>query len=174
MMRLFQVLGELCQFRGNIACNTSADASGVERKWIEPYSPQAVTDGSDRQFVEQNAIRVSVRELGVILAHQGEVGEEFDAEADVNNDQERRPVVGQSFGVTLGLVAGCEHGLIPARSLADGSAAARTDADGCGLIAALLGFENKAAALTEVDPAGTGGAVSVVEVDGSFEDVGVL
>jgi hypothetical protein len=39
---------------------------------------------------------------------------------------------------------------------------------------ALFGFEDKAAAFVEVDEAGGGLAVAVVEEDGAFEDVGVV
>jgi hypothetical protein len=40
-------------------------------------------------------------------------------------------------------------------------------------IAALLGFEDKTAALVEIDASGAGGAVGVGERDGALEGVGV-
>jgi hypothetical protein len=40
--------------------------------------------------------------------------------------------------------------------------------------AALFGFEDEAAAFIEIDAAGAGSAVAVVEVNGAFKDVGVL
>jgi hypothetical protein len=41
-------------------------------------------------------------------------------------------------------------------------------------VAPLLGFQNEAAPFVEVDPAGAGKAVAVLEGDGALEDVGIV
>ncbi len=78
------------------------------------------------------------------------------------------------------------NGLGPTRCAATGGAAGNACSGGlaedvqivfalvgCGPVglAALLGFEDKAAALVAVDPAETGGAVAIVLKDAAFEDV---
>jgi len=71
---------------------------------------------------------------------------------------------GEGFGVLLGLVAGAEHGFVPAGGAADAGAAAAggfEEGGGVGDRAALLSFEDKASALIEIDEAGAGKAVGV-------------
>ena len=126
------------------------------------------------------------------LAGEGEVGVELDGVAYVDGDEEGRPALsgGEGLGVTLGLGAGGEHGLVPARSVADGGTAAgaaggegyfggRSSAVGVDRrvqrpgIAALFGFEDEAVTTVEVDVVGSGGSVEIAEVDDLVEDVGV-
>jgi hypothetical protein len=175
-MREFEVAGEFGELGGDFAGDAGADAGGVERKGVEPDGAEAVLDFGAGEIGEEYAVVVTVRELGVIFSRQGEIGVEFNTVADVDNDEERRPtfVERNCFGVGLGLIAGGEHGFVPAGCGADGCAAAGTDGHGGGgLVAALFGFEHETAALVEVDASGAGGAVAVVELDGAFEDVGV-
>ena len=102
--------------------------------------------------------------------------------ADVHNQQKRRAPLGdwQGAGVLLGLAAGAQHGVIPGNRTAAGHALARRRR-GAGFayerdrrrIRALLGLQHEALAPVEVDAAGTGGAIAVVESHGAFEDIGI-
>lgn len=174
----FQVFGEGGELSGDFAGDAGTEAGGIEGGRVEPNCAEAVANGGRGEFVEENSVGVFVWELGVVFAREGEVGVEFQAVADVDDDEEGRPAVSDGFGVELGLVAGGEHRFIPARCFADGCAT--TSAGGCGdswsgwAGAALLGFQNEATAFIEVDAAGAGGSVSVVEVDGAFKYVGVV
>src|SRR5690606_32851588 len=111
----------------------------------------------------------------------GELAPEFDAVADVDNEEKRRAslVGGQVTGVTLGLAAGLAHDLVVsvraanAVALALGAASlAEAFAEGDALLAfdALFGFTDETAALVEIDV--TGGA-ALGHLDGALEDVGV-
>ena len=100
--------------------------------------------------------------MGVVLAGAGEVGEELDHVADVDGDEEGRVLVGERAGVGLGLAAGADHGVVPARG-AHGRRGGRRGGEERELrrrrgMRAALGFEDEAAALVEVDAAGGAGA----------------
>jgi hypothetical protein len=93
-----------------------------------------------------------IGERDVGLACAGEIGEELDGIADIHDDEEGRPAVGdgEGLGVLLGLIAGAEHGLVPACGSADGGSATVGGFEkerGLGRFAALLGLQDEAAAL---------------------------
>ena len=120
-----------------------------------------------------------IGEGDVGLAGAGEVGEEFDGVADIDDDEEGRPALrgGERFGVLLGLIAGTEHGLIPAGGSANGGSAAVRHFEEqrwFGSFAALLGFEDEAAAFVEIDETSAGEAGRVTERYGALEDVVIL
>jgi hypothetical protein len=115
-----------------------------------------------------------VGEGEVGLALLGEVGVEFEAVADIDDEDEggRILVGGEGADVAFGLAAGLEHGVVPGGGAAGDAGAAvflegrggrrrSPGAGGGGLaVGALLGFEDEAGAFVEVDAAG-GGAVAV-------------
>ena len=107
-------------------------------------------------------MRARIGERDVGGAGAGELGVELDVASHVGDNEEGRPALGGGEGarVLLGLAVGAEHGVAP--DLA---------AEG---LAGLLGFENEAAALIEVDEAAAVGAVGVMEDDLAFKDVGVV
>ncbi len=66
------------------------------------------------------AIAGAVGELGVALPLAGKVGIGLDHMADIDDDQEGRPAIGarHGAGITVGLIAGAQHGVIPASAAA--------------------------------------------------------
>lgn len=77
----------------------------------------------------------------------------------------------------LGLVAGTEHGLIPAGGSANGRSAAVREFEErrCfGNCTALFGFQDEAATFVEIDEASAGEASRVTEGYGALEDVLIL
>src|SRR5690606_30883249 len=119
----------------------------------------------------------------VRLALPREVGVEVEAVADVDDEDEGRPAVafGQGAGVAEGLLAGALHGKIPEAGAAPGRAGLTPDREaerrllgGARVVAALLGLQHEGAFSVEVDEAGRGLALAVVERDGALERVGVL
>jgi hypothetical protein len=105
--------------------------------------------------------------------------------ADVDHDEEWRAgfFAGEGAGVLFGLATGAEEDVVPGGGAAravTAEAAFFALAGGVGkelffvlLLDALLGFEDEAAALVEVDAAEGLGAVRVDEHDAAFEDVGI-
>ena len=130
------------------------------------------------------APRIGERDVGA--AGAGELGVELDAVADIDDEQQRRAAFagGQGAGVLLGLAAGASmassHAALPRwavpffAALAFGLVALGERLGGFAFLDALLGFEDEAAALVEVDAAGAGGAVAVMKGDAALEDVGVV
>jgi hypothetical protein len=124
-------------------------------------------------------MRERVRKGNVGLASAGKVREQFDGVADVHDDEEWRPSVGygESFGILLGLVAGAEHSFVPAWRSADaGTTAAGSFKEEArfGRFAALLGFQDEAAALVRIDEASAGRAAGMPESYWPFEYIVVL
>ncbi len=107
--------------------------------------------------------------------------------ANVGDHQKRRPAVflGQRLGVAFRLPARALHGQVPAGGAYPSRArlgaarvflAEQRGLRGIGFwllafLDALLGLANETAALIEVDEAGAGAAVRVLERDGFVEDV---
>ena len=106
--------------------------------------------------------------------------------AHVGHGDEGRAALGRGQGpdVALGLAFGAHHGAFPTCRVAGRRAPfalraahllrLRQGLGGVVLVRALFGLEDEAPALVQVDVAGGGGAVAVVEDDASLEDVGVL
>ena len=76
----------------------------------------------------------------------------------------------------LGLIAGTEHSLVPAGGPTDcgPTPPGHLEKGGFGRSAALLGFEDEAAALVKIDEPGAGEACRVMEGNGAFKYVVVL
>ncbi len=120
----------------------------------------------------------------------GEIGEEFEGVADIDEDDEGwgRLGGGEIAGVALGLRAGFEHGA--AVEIGAGRAGpiggGKIEGElafgggrgglvfGAGVDRGLFRFEDETAAAVEVDLADGDAAIGVVERDGAFEDVGVF
>ena len=188
-MRFLKVAGEQSEFGRYLAGDFRGVARRIEGVRIEPESAEALADDWVGEIVEEDAIAAGVREGKIGLAGQREVGEELDGVADIDGDQEGRPAfrAGKSLGVTLSLVVGVEHGLVPTVGAADSGATALSGGRrrwGCegevsawrqGLngrcVAALLGFQDEVTAAVEVDTAWRCRAVEVMESDRLFEDV---
>ncbi len=158
---LFERSGEIGEERGDLAGDTGRDAAGVERERVEPDGAQAVSDGLVFELLKQDAVGERVGERDVGFAGAGKVGEDLDGVADVHDDQEGRPAIGggERLCVLLGLIAGAEHGKVPARGSANGGPAAMRrfeEQRGLGSLAALLGLKDETAALVEIDAAGAG------------------
>ena len=176
---LFEGSGEGGEVAGDVAGDAGGDAAGVEREGVEPDGAEAVANELEREVFEADAVGEGIGEGDVGLAGAGEIGEEFDGIADVDDDEEGGPALvgGERFGVLLGLIAGTEHGLIPAGGIASGGSATVRDFEEEGWFgsrAALFGFEDEAAAFVEIDETGAGEAGRVTEGYGALEDVVIL
>ncbi len=174
--------------RAAISRVTFADwRAGSSVGGVVPDRAQALADVLVAQIVEIDAEAVAVRELRVVLALAGEVGIDLDAVADVADEHERRPAVdaGSALGVVLRLLPGVHHQLVPDAVGAALAARVGVRHEQVGLagelqlllavlLAALLGFDDEGAALVEVDAAGAGRAVRILELDAALEGVDVL
>lgn len=157
---------------------------------IEPHRPQTLAHFGLRQVGEANAKRLRVGELDVGFARAAELAVELDRVADVDHHQKGRPAFGsgERAGVTIGLAASADHGVVPATGAAHGGAApfrflllvGRRLQDKrfgfCGRlrVAPLLGFEHERTTTIQVDAADRRVAVLFLEVDVALEDVGVV
>ena len=182
----FQRSGEAAEAPRDIAGDAGAAARGVERLRIGPREAEGLAHVGVRQPGEQDAVALRVGERDVGAAGAGELGVELDAVADIHDDEQRRAALagGQRAGVLLGLPTGLEHGFIPRRAAALGGAFLRglglrfggvgEHFGGLAFLDPLLGFQDVAAALVEVDAPGARGAVRVIEGDAALEDVSVV
>jgi len=185
---LFEAAGDRGEQIGNVAGDAGGAGGGIEDLGIGPDGAQTVAHTLVAQVLKHDPVARPVGELGVCLSGTGEIGIDLDAIADVGDEQKRRPAMidGERLGVAFGLTLGLHHRLGPSRRAAPGGATG--DAGFGGLaedveivialigrrtvrLAALLGFEDEAAALVAVDPAEAGGAVAIVLKDAAFEDV---
>jgi hypothetical protein len=160
----------------SVTGDAGGDAAGIEGQRVEPDGAEAIANGLKFELVEGDAVGEGVGKRNVGFAGAGKVGEELDGMADVDDDEEGRPAFGggKGFRVLLGLVAGAEHGFVPAGSAANTGASSMRQFEeeaGLGRGAALLGFEDEATFLIEIDAAGAGEAGRVAEGNGVFEDV---
>ncbi len=180
-----QRLGEAAEFPGDLAGDAGGAAGGIERERIGPDEPEGLADVGLGEVGEEDAVRGRVREVDVGAAGAGEFRVELDGVADIDDEEEGRPAFArrEGTGVLLGLAVGLEHGVIPRGGAADGGPFLRALGFGLGdggerpgvllLLDALLGLEDEAAALVEIDAAGAGGAVLMMKGDAALEDVGV-
>ena len=86
--------------------------AGIERAGIAPDRDQPVADFRPPQSGQQDAEAVGIGKLRVVLSSAGEVGIGLDAVADIDYNQEGRPI-GQRLGILLGLAAGPQHRGVP-------------------------------------------------------------
>ena len=157
---LLKRAGEVGEMPGDVAGNTCGDAAGIERKRIEPDGSQAIADGRLLDFIERDAVGKGIGKGNVGLAHAGKIGKDLDGVANIDNDEEGGPAFGggEGLGVLLRLVTSAEHSFVPASSAADGgpATAGHFEKEGrLGRGATLLGFQDEASVLVEVDEAGT-------------------
>ncbi len=175
--------------RSQSSSTMGTNCSGVSRRLSSrrvkpPFSSRPT---SSANIVKSARIRKAAAACGgewrVGAAGAGEFGIDFDRVADIHDQQERRAAFGgwQGAGVLFGLAAGAQHGVIP------GDRTAVPHPFACRLgglqptvysrnpwrISALLGFQYETLAPIEVDAAGAGGAVAVLEGHGAFEDIGI-
>ena len=137
------------------------------------------------QVFKVDAKGLAVRELGVVLSLSGKIGVDLDAMADIADEDEGRPAMRrrQRAGVFFRLALGVEHQHVPGAIGAASAARVFRDVGGeqvvltgdllAALQAALLGLENKAVLLVEVDPPVRVAFVPVLP-DGAFEDIVVV
>ena len=145
----------------NCAGGLDGAAGGIERVRIIPDGAEHGLHFGLCQIIEVDAEGLAVRELGVVAALAGEIGVEFEAVADIADDDEGRPLMigRQVAGIVFRLLAGVVHQHVPG---AGGFAAALVFhlrheiilvwkfaalAPGAGL----LRFQHEGAALVEVD-----------------------
>ena len=164
----------------------AADPGRVKAVRVGPDRVQALTDFGVVQVGKADAVAVAIGELGVELTLAREVGIDLARMAHVHDQQEGRPAIGagNEMGITVSLVAGAQHGVVPlARASLPMSGAEFGGFVGQegklvrgGLTAfagALLGLHDKVLGAVEVDKA-LGLSVGVEEGDGAFKAVVVI
>lgn len=186
MAGALQQLGEAAELLGDLAGDAGGAAGGIERERIGPDELEGFADDGLREVGEEDAVGGRVREVDVGAAGAGEFRVELDGVADIDDEEEGRPAFArrEGAGVLLSLAVGLEHGVIPRGGAADGGPFLRALFFGLRhrgerggfllLLDALLGLEDEAAALVEIDAAGAGGAVLMMKGDAALEDVGVV
>ena len=118
------------------------------------------------QVLQSDPVAVAIGKLGVALALAGKVGVNLNHMAHVHNQQEGRPAILTRYGagVSDGLIAGAEHGVIPSRTSAlpmalalggghisqEGQLRLRVGLGACG---ALLGLHHEMPGAVQVDEA---------------------
>ena len=173
---------------GELARDGGLAAGRVERLGVGPGEAKPLADLGPTQVIERDAVGPVVGERDVALG-VAEVCVEVEAVADVAGDDERRDGLGvgvvgargrevEVAGVALGLaLGGCERPVPGGRAALAVACRARLPlALGPGRVLgvdALLGFQDEAAALVEVDAPGAG-VGGVLEVDGPLEHVAVM
>ena len=169
---------QLGQQPGDAARHLGALQSRVERLRIGPNGTQLPARVGPPQVGEIEAEAFAIGELRVVLAGAGEVGIEVEAEADVADDQERRPALLRRdiAGIALGLPLDLLHVSRPFRRVADVKPALVVviQLERRGLDPgrrALLGFQHEAAALIEVDALAARAAVVAVMPDRALQAV---
>ena len=98
----FQRAGEFCEVTGDLAGDGGTDFRGVERE-IGPNPVEALANAFLREVGEADteATRVGERQVG--FSGLGEVGEDFDAVADIDNEEKGRAgfVGGERTGIAF-------------------------------------------------------------------------
>ena len=182
----FEGFGDGGEAFGDGAGDAGGAAGGVEGAGVGPEGAEEGLGFGFAEVFEVDAEGLAIGELDVVAALAGEVGEDFDDVADVEDEDEGGPTVvgGEGAGVGFGLAAGVLHEDVPGAAGAAAAAAGgfgggdEGELFGEGFVAAglagLLGFEDEGVAFVKVDAAGGGGAVGLFEVDAAFEDVVVV
>ena len=107
---------QLGQVGCHLAGDLGADAGRIEAVRIVPDGLQAGAGRLVAQVVQRDAVAVAVRKLRIALPLAREVGINLDHVAHVHDQQERRPAIlaRNGAGIAVGLVAGAQHGVVPA------------------------------------------------------------
>ena len=90
MAGFLQRCGEAGEVTGDLAGDFGADFRGVEREGIEPDEAEALADLFVAQILEPDAEAARIGEGLIGAAGLGEVGVDFDAVADIDDEEEGR------------------------------------------------------------------------------------
>ena len=166
------------------------------------FAPDLAQQGANLgvdEIGQEDAVRARIREREIGFAGAGEFAVKLDGVADIDDDEKRRPALGdrQGAGILFGLPLGLEHRHIPALGAAHCRAAPTREPvaglfaqknpprppfvkGGCersergDFVAPLLGLQNETAMLVKIDAADAGHAGAVAKGDRALEDVGVI
>lgn len=163
----------------------SRPARRVEGARVGPDEAQTLADLFVSQIIEMNTEGLPIRELRVMLSLKRKVGVKLDHVPDIDHDDEGRPAFlrRQAAGIAFRLLAGVAHQRIPLGAAAragTGPLQWKIEADLPQFrqlrvpLAALLGFEDEAAALVQVDIVGGIAAVFMAGNDAALENIGVV
>ena len=155
---------------------------GVEGGRVLPDRPQAGPDLGLAELVEVDAEAAPVGELVIDLPVAPEVRVDLETVADIADDEEGRRLVvhGQQRHVGFRLLAGVDHQDVPgpvgtaaplARRRHDRQGELPDDLVAGALQSRLLGFQDEATPLVEVDPGMADEAVAVALAQRALEDV---
>lgn len=185
MALAFEGFAQFGEVGGDLAGDGGADLGGVEGKGRGPDGVKAGAYVRIAQVIQRDAVAVTVGELGVALPLAREVGVDLDHVADIDDQQEGRPAIraGDSASIAIGLIAGAQHGVIPAPRAALAMALAFDGVLGeegklvrlrlPAFADALLGLHHEMAGAVEVDIAARL-AAGVQEGDRAFKAVVVV
>jgi hypothetical protein len=108
-----------------VAGDLGADAGRVEGERIGPDGAEERADIGAEEIVQKDAVGAGIREGQVCLAVAGEVGEELNGVADIDDDGRPAFFPGERASILFGLMSGLDHGGVPAVGLAEADAAER-------------------------------------------------
>ncbi|MBK6376757.1 MAG: hypothetical protein IPF61_07305 [Xanthomonadales bacterium] len=150
------------QARGDLAGDAGGFAGGIERKRFQPDAAQAFADFRLAQIVQGNAMAARIRERRVGGPGAAELGEQFNALTDIDDDQERWAALsgGQGAGIGFGLAARTQDGIIESARVHAGLE--------------LFRFEHERAAPIQIDAPRAGAAIAMRKRDRTLEHVGLL
>ncbi len=175
---LLQPAGEAGEQLGDLQRDLRPAPRRVERERVRPDGSQAGAYGGVAQLGKVDAEPLAVGEMAVVTPGAGEVGIYVEAEPDVANDQERRRrlVTRQVADIASRLAQRAGHVLVPGHAathhLPPGRLGRQREQLGLWRRAcALLGFQDEAAALVQVDAA-SGLAIVLTMQYATLEAVG--
>ena len=158
----FETAREGGEARGDLAGDAGGFTRGIQRQRFQPDAAQAFADFRLAQILKRNAMAARIREWRVGGPRAGELGEQFDALTDIDDDQERRATFagGQRTRIGLGLAARTQDGIIESARM------------GAGL--EFFRFEHERAAPIQIDAPGAAAAIAMRKGDRALEHVGLL
>ncbi len=175
---LLQPAGEAGEQLSNLQRDLRPAPRRVERERVGPDGGQAGADGGIAQLGQVDAEPLAVGEMAVVPPGAGEVGIDVEAEPHVADDEEgrRRLVTRQVADIAARLAKRAGHVLVPGHAAAHHLPPGRLGRQGeqLGLrrgACALLGLQDEAAALVQVDAA-RGLAVVLTMQHAALEAVG--
>lgn len=135
--------------------------AGIETERVQPDLAHALAESRIAQLVQANAVMAGIGKGRVNAPGAGELRVQLQRPPDIDQHDKRRPALlrGQVANVFIGLIMRGQHRLIPTvrrRSLAG-----------------LLGFEDEALAVIQIDVAAGHAAVGMADLDPALEHVGV-
>ena len=92
---LFEMLGDFRQPLGDFARRLGRDLGRVQLVRIEPYQAKPLANVVAAKVFEVNSKALAVGKLRVVFALSRKVGVNLEAMANVANDEEGRPALGQ-------------------------------------------------------------------------------